>query len=154
MVSEPLTPESSELNNEDLFTIELSQLRKRNFALKIAYINGLWAGNTYTKTFDGEISWFFDCETSPEREVFRLCVLIFMFVETEKRLLPASVLNLLRLRTEMVWDWFQINEIPVVFPGRFTCAKDPSSNTSSRLLRPIFRSEVLLQDIYLLIWVI
>ena len=41
MVSEPLTPETSELNNEDLFTIELSQLRKRNFAFKIAYIDGL-----------------------------------------------------------------------------------------------------------------
>jgi hypothetical protein len=35
MVSEPLTPESSELNNEDVFTIELSTLRKGNFALKI-----------------------------------------------------------------------------------------------------------------------
>jgi hypothetical protein len=41
MVSEPLTPETSELNKEDLFTIELSTLRKRNFALKIAYIDGL-----------------------------------------------------------------------------------------------------------------
>jgi hypothetical protein len=34
-ISEPLTPETSELNNEDLFTIELSQLRKRNFASNI-----------------------------------------------------------------------------------------------------------------------